>query len=221
MAANPFANQSMSLRGSDVVFGVSSRRSATERYTFTPTDFQPNALKIVSNGKQAVPVLFPDHGCQGLISGPSKRRISTQTELDIAIVLDRSGSMAYSTSEISGAYTPAAAPLGWQFGQMVPPASRWLDAMAATESFLSLLSTSRLEERVALTTYSSDFRQETNLSKDFTGIRASLAKHTAQFAGGATNIGDGILTGIKSLRRSQVRTAMGVARHDCAHRRNS
>ncbi len=64
----------------------------------------------------------------------------TQPELDVALVLDRSGSMAFQTSEIAGPYNPSAAALGWQFGYPVPPLSRWLDAVAATDSFLRVAS---------------------------------------------------------------------------------
>ncbi len=146
----------------------------------------------------AVPMLFPTMGIP-IDFRPIKTAISTQTELDVAIVLDRSGSMAFSTSEIAGPYNPAAAPLGWQFGHPVPPLSRWIDAITAADSFLRLLESSRLEERVSLSTYSSGASLDTNLTKDFALLRGALGKHTMQFNGGSTNIGDGILAGLLSL----------------------
>lgn len=198
MRANPFANQQMNLSGADLVFGASSRRSATERYSFVPTDFQPNAVRIEANGKIKVPMLFPTLGVP-IDFRPLKMAVSTQTELDIALVLDRSGSMAFSATERTGPYNPAAAPIGWTFGQAVPPNSRWLDAVAATQSFLSLLDASRLDESVSLVSYSSDVRIESALTKDLNVIRGSLKKLSEQFNGGGTNIGDGIIGGINSL----------------------
>ena len=198
MTANPFANQSMSLSGANVVFGVSTRTAANKQYDFVQTNLNPNAVRINANGAINVPMLFPTLGVP-VEFRPIKSAISTQTELDVALVLDRSGSMAFSTAEISSGTNPIWAPFGWKFGDPVPLHSRWLDAMAATENFLTLLGKSRLEERVSLTTYSSDVKIETDLSKDFNKIRQTLLKHTMQFKGGATNIGDAILNGIVSL----------------------
>lgn len=197
MQANPFANETMSLSGSDIVFGVSTRQAANQRYSFKPGK-NPNAVQIQSNGKVKVPMLFPTMGVP-IDFRPIKTAICTQTELDVAIVLDRSGSMAFGVNEISGNSPPAAAPPGWSFGQSVPPLSRWLDAVAAVDSFLQLLSKSSLNEHVSLSTYSNDFKLEVPLTSNFLNIGQALAQNSTSFKGGATNIGDGIITGMQSL----------------------
>ena len=203
MQANPFANQTMSLSGSDIVFGVSTRQAANQRYTFVPGK-NPNAVHIQANGKVKVPMLFPTMGIP-IDFRPIKTAICTQTELDVALVIDRSGSMAYGVNEIaSNLQPPAAAPLGWNFGQAVPPMSRWLDAVAAVDSFLQLLSKSSLNEHVSLSTYSHDFRLEVPLTANFSDLGKALAMNSAVFYGGATNVGDGILTGMNSLANKKL-----------------
>ena len=117
----------------------------------------------------------------------------------MALVIDRSGSMAYGVNEQTGYGNPAAAPKGWKFGQSVPPKSRWLDAVSAVHSFLELLSESRLDERVSLSTYSDMSKLDIELTNDYQSIKKSLETQSDKFSGGATNIGDGILDGIKSL----------------------
>ncbi len=197
MQANPFANETMSLSGADIVFGVSTRLAANQRYTFKPGK-NPNAVQIQANGKVKVPMLFPTMGVP-IDFRPIKTAICTQTELDVALVIDRSGSMAYGVNEIANGLTPAAAPLGWQFGQPVPPLSRWLDAVAAVDSFLQLLNKSSLNEHVSLSTYSDDYRLEVPLTTNYFDVGYALDLNSASFRGGATNIGDGILTGLQSL----------------------
>ncbi len=204
MKANPFANTTMTLSGADIVFGVSTRQSANERYSFKEGK-NPNAVQIRSNGTIQVPMLFPTLGIP-VDFRPIKAAISTQSELDVALVIDRSGSMAFGVNEQSGNYKPAAAPSGWKFGQRVPPKSRWLDAVSAVNSFLDLLSESRLDEHVSLSTYSDKSDLDVELTNNYRSIQKSLATQSEKFRGGATNIGEGILDGIKSLAsRSRAR----------------
>lgn len=197
MRANPFANSTMSLDGANIVFGVSTRRSVADRYSFVHGE-NPNAVQIQANGRVQVPMLFPTLGVP-IDFRPIKTAICTQTELDVAIVLDRSGSMAFGVNEVSGPNNPAAAPVGWAYGMYVPPYSRWLDAVTATNNFLQLLTESSLKERVSLTTYSHDVRLEVGLNDDYTAIQNALALNSNVFFGGATDIGDGILYGATSL----------------------
>jgi len=197
MAENPFANQQMNLNGSDIVFGVSTRFSESERYGFKP-GVNPNAVQIQANGKIKVPMLFPTMGVP-IDFRPIKTTISTQSEMDIALVVDRSGSMAFSASEISGNYNPAAAPVGWNFGDPVPPKARWLDAVNAVNSFLLLLEQSSQEEHVSLTTYNDTAKTEVALSNNYFAIEKVMFGYSAKFDSGATNIGDGILFGANAL----------------------
>ena len=197
MLENPFANEQMNLRGSDLVFGVSTRYSESQRYNFRPGR-NPNAVQIQANGKIKVPMLFPTMGVP-IDFRPIKTSISTQSEMDIALVVDRSGSMAFAAWEISGNYNPASAPLGWKFGDPVPPNARWLDAVNAVDRFLLLVGQSSQEEHVSLTTYNDAAKVDVNLASSYFPIEKAMAGYTAKFDSGATNIGDGILFGASAL----------------------
>ena len=197
MKENPFANEKMTLRGSDIVFGVSTRFSDSERYKFS-SGTNPNAVQIKANGTIKVPMLFPTLGVP-IQFRPIKTSISTQAELDIALVLDRSGSMAYSANEVSGNYNPAAAPPGWSFGDPVPPQSRWLDAVDAVQQFLNLLEGSNQDERVSMSSYSDRAKTDVNLMSNYLETKQAMSGYSKKFNSGATNIGDGILAGASAL----------------------
>ncbi len=201
MKENPFANEKMTLSGSDIDFGVSTRFSETERYKFS-AGTNPNAVQIQANGKIMVPLLFPTMGVP-IQFRPIKTSISTQTELDIALVLDRSGSMAFSTDEISGNYKPAAAPPGWSFGDPVPPQSRWLDAVDAVQRFLDLMKASGQDERVSMSSYNNTAKTDVSLASNYLAIEQAMSGYSAKFDQGATNIGDGILVGASALSDKQ------------------
>ncbi len=197
LKANPFANQTMELSGADIVFGVSTRTSETARYVFG-NGSNPNAVQIRSKGNVSVPALFPTMGVP-VNYRPIKTAISTQTELDIALVLDRSGSMAFAANEVSANSLPAAAPLGWNWGDPVPPNSRWLDLTAAVETFLGVLESSNLNEHVSLTTYSDKENLDLDLTGELSSISLAVDDYSSRFDGGRTNIGDGILQGAETL----------------------
>jgi uncharacterized protein YegL len=197
MKANPFVNETLTLNGADIVFGVSTRLAESDRYSFSPGQ-NPNAVRVSANGKIQVPMLFPTMGVP-VDFRPIKSAISTQSVLDIGLVVDRSGSMAFAAQEISSGQNPAAAPPGWQFGQSVPPQARWLDASNAVEGFLELMKKSTLDERVSLSTYSDKAKSDVPLTQNYNLIENAITAYGAKFEGGSTNIGDGILAGAKTL----------------------
>ena len=73
--------------------------------------------------------------------------------IEVALVLDRSGSMAYADNE-PAVYPPipAAAPYDWDFGDPAPNLARWRNAVVSVEAFLTELNKSSLNERVSLVT---------------------------------------------------------------------
>ena len=107
---NPYANQVLSLADTNISFGVSTRNSSSERYAFE-SGVYPNAVKIETNGNNDVPLLFPTMGLD-IPLRPIKTSICTSMEMDVALVLDRSGSMAFAANESSGGGYPMNAPPG-------------------------------------------------------------------------------------------------------------
>lgn len=198
LSENPVANQVLPISAVDIVFGVSTRSSTDERYLFTTDANNPNAVKVMSNGSHKPQMLFPTMGMP-VDFRPIKNAISTQLELDIALVLDRSGSMAFGSNEPASALAPAAAPAGWAFGDPVPVPSRWMDTNIAVQKFLGVLSKSALPERLALSTYGSKATTDVALTANYGDVQLALHHYSSSFRGGATDIGGGMLAGLATL----------------------
>lgn len=197
---NPYANQTLALSETNIEFGVSTRFSDADRYDFGPGT-NPNAVKIETNGTNEVPMLFPSMGLP-IEHRPIRAAICTKVELDISLVIDRSGSMAFAADEQSGGGAPSSAPYGWSFGDPVPPNSRWLDAVDAVNGFLTVMENSIHDERVTLTTYSSKATTDVDLTNDYGVIRSALDAHSNQFNGGGTGTGNAIIDGVAALNRN-------------------
>jgi Mg-chelatase subunit ChlD len=69
----------------------------------------------------------------------------------------------------------------------------------AANEFLDTLTATPMAEKVSLVTYSDVADTDHALSFDYTDIRDSIEDHTQNYAGGATNIADGIEFGRQSL----------------------
>lgn len=203
---NDIAGDPMTLESSDFVFGTGSRPTIS-KYSFTPGGPNPNAVEVTARRVVGAPdgpieLLMPN--LMGVTSFQAQRSsVSTQVEVDIALVIDRSGSMAYGVGEVA-AYPPipASAPSGWAFCDPVPPNSRWLNVVAAVDVFLDELATSPSNELVSLSTYNHASTTEQALTSDYDLIRAGLVPYTNSFCAGGTNIGGGINEGASTLALS-------------------
>ena len=185
----------------DLEFGFATRNSLSERYSFT-LGGQPNAVRLTSGSYVSssqigafLPGLSPISHIRAV-----KSAISTQVELDIALVIDRSGSMAYAANEVA-AYppAPAAAPAGWDFGDPVPPNARWLDTIAAVQVFLNEMNVTSQPERVALATYNHSANIDLLATTDYSQVISALNQYSLAFHSGGTNIGGGIEQGLNAL----------------------
>ncbi len=205
-AKNLVAGQPLQLADGDIEFGKSERQG-TARYTFTPNTTTRNALRVTArrDGQSVdgpVAMLFPMPGAPRTVD-ITQQSISTQVQVDIALVIDRSGSMAYASDEVAQ-YPPAprAAPPGWDFCDPAPPQSRWLDVVQAVKVFNTEVAASPSDELVALATYSDSAKVERYLSSNYSSIESALDVYTNQLCSGSTNIGGGILAGINALANS-------------------
>src|SRR5690606_17351598 len=110
---------------------------------------------------------------------PEQQAVSSQIELDVALVIDRSGSMAFADNEkSSGNKTPKAAPRNWDFCDAAPPKSRWLDTVSAVDIFLDELRQTPVSERVSLATYSTSAQIDRQLTTDYASIQSSMNVYT-------------------------------------------
>jgi len=207
---NRVAGKPLTLVDSDFQLGSSNRSSGNTRYIFTPGGSNPNAMKVTINRSDAsvngsIPLLMPKALGIGSFSF-SKSSVTTRVEVDIAFVIDRSGSMAFAANEAASAFhLPAAAPFGWNFGNSIPSPSRWRDLALAANGFISEMNASVLQENVALVTYGDSAVIDASLSNNYATIQTRINNYTNSYPPGATNIGDGLQLGINALASGAAR----------------
>lgn len=199
---NKIGNYVLPITAADLDFGESLRTSANTPYQFNHTG-SGNSVRLItrtlaSGSGEALTPVFPFFG-SGFEIRPEKTAISTQGVIDIGLVIDRSGSMAYSSAEVA-MYppAPAAAPPGWDFGDPVPPNARWLDLIAGVHTFSNELTSSAQEEFVSLTLYNHNATTVLNLSNDYAPILTELVALSHHFDSGGTNIGSGMIKGMEA-----------------------
>ena len=198
---NPLDGIVVPITASDLEYGRSVRPGVGMRYTFEVGEENGNAVRLTTNslangsGTAAKP-FFPIFGTNFEIR-PVHSSVNTQSNMDVALVVDRSGSMAM----------PAAAgerPIWTEQQGMVPENSRWLDLVDAVDIFFSELNASSATEQVSLVSYANSATEDTLLSTDYAPISIAMDAFSSAFTGGGTNIEDGILKGIASVANPNV-----------------
>lgn len=210
-AANLVAGRELKFSTGDLEFGKSVRPDENSRFEFiTASPEDSNSVRVLGNRSNSslsgpVQTFLPSIlGVQDFEI--ESTAISTRIEADIVLVLDRSGSMAYSDIE-PAVYPPipSNAPPEWDFGDPVPPNSRWLDAIAATEVLLNTLNSSPGNEFVSLVTYADTGRIDTPLSEDTTAVLNAMTNYSSAFEGGGTNISGGLTAAAAGLSSASAR----------------
>lgn len=200
---NTVGGSPLLLGSGDIVFGESTRDDVSNRYSFSAGGKFPNAVEVTARrdaGSLSGPVTLP---LPLFFSSPtinaSQTSRANQLEMDISLVLDRSGSMAYASNEPAVfPPVPKAAPKGWSFGDAAPNPSRWRDAVAAVNVFLTEMNNSPANEFIALTTYNHDNILDQDLTTDYKKIKAALDSYTQHSELGSTNIEGGIARGVEA-----------------------
>ena len=198
---NPVETTVLSIASTDLQFGQCERSYSNEAFTFTEGS-NGNAVRLTTNSfatgaGDAVQPFFPIFGA-GFEIRPVLKAAIAQATLDVALVVDKSGSMAFAANEPSGG-TPASAPEGWAYGNPVPPGSRWHDLVAAVDVFCLELDSTVKIEKLALVGYDTAAVEHHHLCEDYKHVRDELDKITNAFHGGSTATGDGILQGLTTV----------------------
>jgi Ca-activated chloride channel homolog len=208
---NAIGGKPLQLADDDFVFGEANRSNVSTRYDFTPGGGKPNAVEVTAKRTSGsldgpLKMLLPNLVSTANVDSIQTAR-SNQIEVDIALVLDRSGSMAYASNE-AAVYPPlpVAAPAGWFFNGPAPTPSRWRDAVSAIEVFLNELQLSAVQEKVSLCTYNGDAFIDQEMTLDYDSLRVALDFYTNYFQMGSTNIGGGINAGHTTFESSNSRS---------------
>lgn len=192
-ARNHVGGESCTLYNSDIVFGEVARAEANGRFTFTPSTFGVTGVRVTASEQR--PYVFPI--LRDILSVRASA-VAGQTDRDIVLVIDRSGSMV----EVNDDGTST----GWAKGDPVPPNSRWVKLVRAAGEFLDELEQTPSTERVALVTYNGSSGVDNDLIVDYQFIRDSIDDHTGDYEGGATNIAAGIESARQILSSSTSRS---------------
>ncbi len=202
--ANTVAGEPLQLADQDIIHGNSVRNGLSSRYEFTPDTPRTNAVKVIAD-RSAGSLSGPLPVFMSSLLGTSavefrKSSIATQVEIDVCLVIDRSGSMAYAANE-PAIYppVPASAPTGWDFGQPAPPLSRWRNLVSAVSVFVNELEQLELNAQVAVASYNDVSATDQSLTQDMGSVLQSLQPYTNSFQLGGTNIGDGIREGLSAV----------------------
>lgn len=145
------------LDSSDIIPGNSSPDS-NNRYIFTANQTPFNSFRVegkLTDGSRAgaLPLMFSGVHKRDSIE-IDERATATETHLDIVLVLDRSGSMAFDLTGTTWQYPDGDS---WVINYYEPPAagSRWESLENAIGVFLDEMAAKTKLESVALVTYSS------------------------------------------------------------------
>jgi len=193
----------------DLLIGASVFDVSTQGYEFIAgagnNGVQVLGRREAESANGEVNTFFPS--LMGVQSFPlNASSVSTRIDVDIALVIDRSGSMAYSEDE-SAVFPPGprSAPADWNFGQPVPPLSRWESAYEGVSEFLTELENSALNEKVSLITYAGGASIDQELTNQYNFVLSDLDSRFLNFNGGGTNIKSGINRAAVSLDSPEAR----------------
>lgn len=200
----------------EISFGKSVRDGVDGRYNFSSgTDTNAVRVTVQKSGKSAsgaLKLLFPTVFSVSELS-LKRESVSTQVDVDIALVVDRSGSMAYAANEPAiFPPLPKNAPPGWNFGAAAPSPSRWRDLVLAVDTFAQALNKSPINARLAIVSYSTGAVVDQGLTDNILSAPATLSKYSTNFHSGATDIGAGLQAGGNSLKAGATGSRTGAVK---------
>ena len=208
-ASHLVANAPLRLSSGDVVFGRSTR-GANGAYTFAANVRPFNSVRVQANIPSIATFL-------GNILGRDRFSLSStstaaRVDNDVCLVLDRSGSMAWDSSNREFQYPTGVAGLSTLQQYFEPPhptASRWAALLRGVTTFLDTIRDRDPEAQLALVTFASDYEfgdhrsRQVSTDQALTTSRSSIINAAAEFGQraiiGDTNPGAGLLEAAEVL----------------------
>ncbi len=218
-ALHRVAGRPVVLVDSDIEIGTSSGNT-NGTYSFSQTSSNSsvvtNSVRVNSNLSKMVrggipTLLLPQ--MMGVTSFTSEQSaVSTRIDMDVCLVVDRSGSMAWSLGSTTFEYPGELAgqsPIQNYFKLPHASDSRWASLTSAVNVFANVLNEAPIKTRVSLASYSSNFTFgiwtsvvasiDQPLTTDYTTLKQKLNQLATQPLIGNTNIAAGLREGVNAL----------------------
>ncbi|PQO36546.1 vWA domain-containing protein [Blastopirellula marina] len=199
-AKNNVAGNTLTLADDDVQIGLSVRTNDEGRFEFTTGGDLLNSVNVVGRRTLDAPdgavrlYLTPIFGHE--FFQPVSDATASQIDRDIALVVDRSGSMTWRLDRNS--YEA-----GWKSNDPVPAAARWWALVDSVDGFLAELENTPQLELVSLSTYNSSASIDEQLTDKYSKITKAIEKYSKRFPDGSTNITAGMDQGISTLQNKK------------------
>ncbi|MCC9605946.1 VWA domain-containing protein [Blastopirellula sp. JC732] len=196
-AKNNVAGNTLTLADSDVEIGLSVRVDDEGRFEFSDGGTLLNSVHVTGRRTLDSPdgavrlYLTPIFGHE--FFQPATDATASQIDRDIALVVDRSGSMTFKLSESK--YQP-----GWKNNDPVPAGARWWALVDSVDGFLNELGSTPQLELVSLSSYNSSATIDQNLTDNYSKITQAIEKYSKKYPDGSTNITAGMDKGIQTLQ---------------------
>ena len=218
-ALHRVAGRIVVLDDSDIQIGASIG-NANGSYSFSQTasasSVVTNSVRINSNlskmaGGGIPTILIPQ--LMGVSTFTSEQSaVSTRIDMDVCLVVDRSGSMAWTLGSTPFSYPGDLAgksPIQNYFQLPHATSSRWAALTSSVNIFANVLNEAPIKSRVALASYSSNFTFgiwtsvvasiDQPLTTDYTTLKQKLNTLATQPLIGNTNIAAGLREGVNAL----------------------
>lgn len=213
------AGRKLNLEESDIAIGTSTPMS-NGSYRFAPSSEDSsdvlNAVRVecdlVRVAEGGVPLILTPNLLGNGRMNHKQYASATRIEMDVCIVVDRSGSMAWSLSNKAFEYPgelKGRSPLQNYFKLPHPTLSRWAALRDSIDVFVQILNDAPIKSRVALASYSSNFTFgiwtsvvasiDQGLTLDYLTIPSKLDDIAKNPLIGNTNIAAGLREGINVL----------------------
>ena len=231
-ALHRIGGKSVILADSDIKIGTSVMQP-NGQFAFTETAASStvvtNSVRITSSLDRltgGVPLIMMPQMMGANTYSSEQNAVSTRIEMDVCLVVDRSGSMAWSLASTPFTYPGDLAgksPIQNYFTLPHATLSRWAALRTAANTFVTVLNEAPIKSRVALASYSSNFTFgiwtstvasiDQTLTTDYTTIGTRLNTMATQPLIGNTNIAAGLREGVNALTdpaRSRVTSCKSI-----------
>ena len=206
---NLVAGAPLVLEGADVQFGLNARADAASSWSFVPNAGAGpvNAVRIIGRKTTGSPsgsvmLLFTPFLTTNTFQ-PVIRSVAMQTDRDIILIVDRSGSMSSPLTQADAdlmaelmdadydAYLAAIA------SGNIPWNTRWTSLVGAVDAFLDVLVATTPQEQVALVWFDDQVGTAVDLTLNYDSVRAAMDQLGPR---GSTAIGLGLGEGAGAVQ---------------------